>query len=367
MAKNETVERLAGGIAHDFDLLLTAIVSHAENLNDYLSPGDPRATEVTAIRQAAERASSLTRQLLAFSRTQTLRPALVDLNAVVDRARHGLRRILGDRISLETQAADRLCPVRADAEQLEHVLQNLALNARDAMPGGGAVRVATANVRVTVDDARAREVEPGDYVELSMTDTGAEIDSTVQPHLFEPFFTAAAHPRATGLGLAMVYGVVRQSGGYITVESPLDGDGGGSRFAVYLPAIHDENAMRGTADDSATDRRVETVLLMGDDRSVLTFIGDVLRRRGYRLLLATDVWQALRIGEEHTSPIDLLITSGANGAAVAEALQERRPSTRVLYVSVSSDEAPSDRATLAQPFTPAALARKVREVLTTGI
>jgi CheY-like chemotaxis protein len=375
MAKNETVERLAGGIAHDFDVLLTAIVGHAEHLSDYLSPGDPRASQVAAIRQAAEQASSLTQQLLAFSRTQTLRTTILDLNAVIARARHGLRRVLGDRIALETRPADRLWPVRADAEQFERILHSLAVNARDAMPGGGAVTLATSNVHIRPDDARARDVEPGDYVELTMTDTGAEIDSRVQPHLFEPFFGNTQRARGQGLGLAMVYGVVKQSGGHISVQSPLSADGRGSRFTVYLPATRDE------APRSSQDGRVdpesasETVLLMGDDRSVQAFIGDVLRRRGYRLLMANDAWHALRLADEHDSAIDLLIATGANGGAVADALQQQRPSTRVLYVSASAADAPGDsvhsdgaaRAVLAQPFTPAALARKVRSMLTTDV
>jgi CheY-like chemotaxis protein len=371
MAKNETVERLAGGIAHDFDLLLTAIVGHAETLSDYLSPGDPRALQVAAIRQAAERASRLTQQLLAFSRTQTLQPTVLDLNAVIERARHGLRRVLGDPILLHTQPADRLWSVRADPAQLEQILHNLALNARDGMPGGGAVTITTANVSMGEADARVRDMEPGDYVELSMTDTGAEIDSSVQPHLFEPFFPATHRPRGTGLRLAMVYGVVKQSGGHITVESPSSADRRGSRFAVYLPATR-EQAPHARADRRLeAEQRSETVLLLGDDRNVRAFIGDVLRRRGYRLLLAKDAWHALRVAEEHDSAIDLLITTGANGVVIADALRERRPSTRVLHVSASADDAPVDRgsgreaprAVLAQPFTPAALARKVRAVL----
>ena len=361
MAQNETVERLAGGIAHDFDLLLTAIVGHAENLSDDLSPGDPRALQVAAIRQAAERASNLTQQLLAFSRTQTLRPSILDLNAVMARARHGLRRVLGDRILLETRPADRLWPVHADAGQIEQILHTLALNARDAMPRGGAVTLATGNVRIGTADAEVGDLQPGDYVELSMTDTGAEIDSSVQPHLFEPFFLAVQRARGTGLGLAMVYGVVKQSGGHITVESPLSADGCGSRFTVYLPAVRE--ASRTRAEHQHEEEAPKTVLLMGDDPNVQTFIGDVLRRRGYRLLVADDASHALQLAEERSSSIDLLIATGAEGVVVADALTTRQPMTRVLYVSASADAALADRAVLAQPFTPAALARKVRAVL----
>src|SRR5712691_1457098 len=273
MSKNDTVERLAGGIAHDFDLLLTAIVGHAESLSDYLSPGDPRAQQVAAIRQAAVQASSLTQQLLAFSRTQTLRPAVLDLNAVIERARHGLGRVLGDQIALDTRPADRLWSVRADAQQLEQILHNLVVNARDAMPGGGAVTIATANVRMKPADARVRDMGPGEYVTMSMADTGAGIDSSLQPHLFEPFFATTRRARGTGLGLAMVFGAVKQSGGHITLESPSSADGRGSRFTVYLPATREEAPRPGDRRLEA-EQGAETVLLMGDDRNVEAFIGD---------------------------------------------------------------------------------------------
>jgi CheY-like chemotaxis protein len=238
------------------------------------------------------------------------------------------------------------------------------------MPHGGAVTLATSNVRMRAGDARALDMEPGDYVELSMTDTGVEIDSSVQPHLFEPFFATTQRARGTGLGLAMVYGVVKQSGGHITVESPLKADEGGSRFTVYLPATRDEAPRPAMDPPLDGDQASETVLLMGDDPNVQAFIGDVLRRRGYQLLLAKDAGHALRLAEEHDSRIDLLITTVASGGVV-EALLARRPSARVLYVSASADDAPPDRAAgnrapravLAQPFTPAALARKVRSVI----
>ena len=178
--ENDTVERLAGGIAHDFDALLKAIIAHAESLSDHLSPGDPRAVKVAAIRKAAERASSLTRQLLAFSRTLALRPTIVNLNDLVQRSRHTLGRIVGEDIVLETRTADGLWCIRADAEQIEQILHNLVLSARDAMPHGGALTIATANARVKAADARVREMEPGDYVELSVTDTGVEIDTSAR-------------------------------------------------------------------------------------------------------------------------------------------------------------------------------------------
>jgi two-component system cell cycle sensor histidine kinase/response regulator CckA len=368
MPNNDTVERLAGGIAHDFDVLLKAIVAHAESLSDHLSPGDPRAVKVAAIRQAAERASGLTRQLLAFSRTLALRPTVVNVNDVVERSRHTLGRIVGGDIVLETRPADGLWPIRADVEQIEQILHNLVLSARDAMPNGGALTIATANARVKAADARVREMEPGDYVELSVTDTGIEIDTSVQAHLFEPFLASNARARGTGLGLAMVYGAVKQNGGYIIVESPFGDDGRGTRFTVYVPATVEVADAERTVDGVDADHQSQTVLLLGDDRNVDAFIGDVLRRRGYRLLMATDAWHALRVAEEHGAPIDLLITTGKHGALVADALRERRSSTRVLYVSASASDAPPARTAgrdgnLSLPFTPEALARKVRTIL----
>src|SRR5262249_10502895 len=236
MSKNDTIERLAGGIAHDFDLLLAAIIGHAEHLSDYLSPGDPRALQVAAIRRAAEQASDLTQQLLAFSRSQTLRPTIVDVDSAVARVRHRLQRVLGAAISLETRPGRGVWTVRADAEQLELMLHHLAVHARGAMRDGGSLVVATENVVVAEGDARDGDLERGEYAPLAAPDSGGKIPASAQQPLFEPFFPAPEREQASGLGLAMVYGVVKQSGGHITVESPLDGDSRGSRFTVYLPA-----------------------------------------------------------------------------------------------------------------------------------
>lgn len=361
MATHETVERLAGGIAHDFGLLLAAIIDHADTLGGFLSPGDPRAIEVTAIRRAAEQASALTQQLLAFSRTQTLRPAVVDVNAAVARASHSLRRLLGDRIALHIEAGAALPSVSADPGQLDQILYQLAMKARGAMPDGGAIIIATAAAHVTPADARLRDTEPGDYVALSMTDTGAQIGPLAQQHLFEPFFRATAHEPAAGLGLAIVYGVVKQSGGNVQVESPFGADGRGSRFTVLLPAVR--SASRAAA------REGDTVLLVGGNRDVQAFIGDVLRRRGYQLLRADDAGEALRVADAHASQIRLLITAGGGGG-VANAIRERHPAMRRLHVSASTDDGTEYQTgdagageVLVPPFTPSALARKVRAAL----
>ncbi len=350
MAPHDTVELLAGGIAHDFDALLNVIVGHADTLTDCLSPGDPRAVQVAAIRLAAEQAATLTQQLLAYSRTQARQPTVLNLNAIIDTVRPTLQRLVGAGIRLEIRPAAALANVLADAEQLEHILRHLAMNARDAMPGGGVLTMATANVSLDEAAAAHREVAAGGYVELSVTDTGVGIAAGMQPHLFEPFFTTKPRLRGTGLGLAMVQGVVTQSGGHISVDSAV---GRGARFAIYLPATR-ELAPGSRAPDrgAKAGRGSETVLLMIDDLSVQGFIGDVLRRRGYVVLMAHDAADALRFAASHAAPIDLLITAGMDGGAVGDALQARQPAARLLDLA------------LGKPLTPDALARRVRSALT---
>ena len=349
MGTNDTVERLAGGIAHDFDALLNAIVGHADTLSDCLSPGDPRAAQVAAIRRAAEQAATLTQQLLAFSRTQSRHPAVLNLNAALDLARPTLQRLVGPQIRLDLQLAPGLSSVRADAEQIDHLLRHLAMNARDAMPGGGVVTMATGNVPLDAAAAAQREVPPGEYVELSVTDTGVGITAGVQSHLFEPFFTTKRRARGTGLGLAMVQGVVAQSQGHISVESAV---GRGARFAIFLPATSETPAGRTSPDRGAkAGRGTETLLLMGSDLAVQGFIADVLRRRGYRLLVAQDPGEALRLAAGEGGPIDLLLIAGTDGTAVADQLRRRQPAARVLDVP------------LGKPLTPDALARRVRAAL----
>ena len=350
--KIETVGRLAGGIAHDFNNLLAAIVGHVEVLSDYLAPGDPRAAEVNAIREAAELASDLTKQLVVFSRKQQLQPTVLNLNDVIDRVRTVLQRLMRERIVLETRPAEALWSVRADAGQVEQILLNLAVNARDAMPAGGVLTLETANVAINADTARRRSVEEGDYVELSVTDTGTGISPEVRVRLFEPFFTTKEKNRGTGLGLATVYGIVRQSGGHILVESEV---GKGSKFLIYLPATAASVETSLPQHRAAGERGSETVLVVEHDETVRSLICDVLRRRGYELLVAEDGADAARVVDEHDAPIHLLLTSlsmpTASGVVVADAVRKRRPETRVLF--------------LQKPFIPVDLARKVRLALET--
>lgn len=349
MATRDTVALLAAGIAHDFDALLNSIVSHADTLTDCLSPGDPRTPKVEAIRRAAEQAAALTQQLLAFSRTQASQPTALNVNAVIEGARPTLQRLVGPDIRLDVVPAPKLSSVRADAEQLEQILRHLALNARDAMPDGGVLTMSTANVSLDEASAAHREVAPGEYVELSVTDTGVGIAAGMQPRLFEPFFTTKPHARGRGLGLAMVHGVVTQSQGCISVESAV---GHGARFAVYLPATSETPAGRTSPDRGAkAGRGSETVLLMGDDLAVQEFIGDVLRRRGYRLLIARDECDALRLAGDREVAIDLLLVAGTDGGKVARALRQRHAAAQVL-------EVPLDK-----PLTPDSLARRVRAAI----
>jgi two-component system cell cycle sensor histidine kinase/response regulator CckA len=365
--KMEMLGRLAGGIAHDFNNLLTAILGHVELLADDLAAGDPRGTQVDGIRQAAETASTLTQQLLAFSRKQMLQPCVLEVNGVIDRMRRVLERIIGEPIELVTRMPRDLWRVNADSSQIEQILLNLAVNARDAMPDGGRLTVETRNVVLEGDAARMRAVDPGRYVELSVADTGVGMDEEVQQHLFEPFFTTKARGRGTGLGLATVYGIVKQSGGHIFVDSDTSR---GSRFTIYLPVTNE------TADDESVRRAdggSETVLVVEDDSAVRSLMATVLRRRGYRVLVAHDGAHALRICDEYLPAIHLLITDVVmprmNGVAVADAVRARRPATRVLFVSGYTADAPIDLTGhgadgfLPKPFTPAALAKKVRAVL----
>jgi CheY-like chemotaxis protein len=349
MANRDTVELLAGGIAQDFDALLNAIVGHADTLTDCLSPGDPRTAHVAAIRRAAEQAAALTQQLLAFSRTQSQQPAVLNLNTIIEGARPTLQRLVGPEIRLDVRPASGLSSVRADAEQLEQILRHLAMNARDAMPDGGVLTMSTANVCLDEASAAHREVAPGEYVELSVTDTGVGIAAGMQPRLFEPFFTTKPRARGTGLGLAMVHGVVTQSRGHISVESAV---GRGARFAIYLPATLETPAARIWPDRGAkAGRGSETVLLMGDDLAVQEFIGDVLRRRGYQLLMAHDASDALRLAGDREVAVDLLLIAGTDGVEVARALRQRCSTARVLEVP------------LGKPLTPDALARRVRAAI----
>jgi PAS domain S-box-containing protein len=370
--KMEAVGRLAGGIAHDFNNLLTAIFGYADLLAEDLPPDSAARADVTEIRTAATRASALTRQLLAFSRQQVLQPVVLNLNDVVGDLQNMLQRMLGEDVELQAHFAADLGNTRADQGQLEQVLLNLAVNARDAMPTGGKLTIETANVELDEHYAQThRPVVAGRYVMVAVSDTGVGIDPATQARIFEPFFTTKEAGKGTGLGLATAYGIVKQSGGYIWVYSEV---GRGATFKVYLPRVDAPTTVVAAPQELATVAGTETVLLAEDDPLLLPLARDVLKRLGYTVLEARTPADAMAVAQAHSGIIHLLVSDvvmpGESGLQLARRLLEVRPNLRVLYISGYSDEAVVrhgllDPGTtfLQKPFSPAVLARKVRELL----
>jgi len=371
--KMEAVGQLAGGIAHDFNNLLTAILGNTQLLLRDLPPGDAMRGDVEEIRKASERAAALTRQLLAYSRRQMLQPEILDLNVVVGEMDRMLRRLIGEHIALVTVPAPDLGRVRADPSQIEQVLVNLVVNARDAMPEGGRLTIETANV--DLDQTYAQDhlgASPGAYTMLAVTDTGTGMDATVRAHLFEPFFTTKEVGKGTGLGLATVYGIVKQSGGHISVYTEL---GRGSSFKVYLPRVHQPPPSAAPpAPRANVARGSETVLVVEDDAAVLGLTCRALEAEGYTILCASDGTDALRIVERHGGEIHLLLTDvvmpGMSGRELAEQMAARRVGIRILYMSGYPGDAAVHHgafvrgsAFLQKPFSPDGLTRKVRETL----
>ena len=369
--KMEAVGQLAGGIAHDFNNLLTAIVGYATLLDRALPASDELHEEVHEIIGAARRAGTLTQQLLAFSRKQVLRPAVLDVNVVVRDMERILHRTIGEHIELVTALEPGLAPVRADASQLEQVIMNLAVNARDAMPGGGRITIGTANVPLDAELAQAHPEAPsGPYVLLAVSDTGTGMSADVKAHLFEPFFTTKEVGKGTGLGLATVYGIVHQSGGFIAVDSE---PGRGSRFRIFLPRAEAPAPEIAPAAPEPAAGGSGTVLLVEDEAGVRHLARDVLSRYGYRVLEAGDGSEALRLAAGHEGPIDLLLTDvvmpGMSGAELAEQFRALRPAARVLYASGYADDAVMSHGItggvpfLQKPFEPDDLVRHVRELI----
>jgi PAS domain S-box-containing protein len=371
--KMEAVGRLAGGIAHDFNNLLTAILGSSDLLLEDLSGDDQRRADVEDIKKAAQRAAALTRQLLAFSRQQVLAPQVLDLNALIADLEKMLRRLIGEDLEFRTVLAPDLGAVRADPGQIEQVIMNLAVNARDAMPQGGKLTVETANV--DLDEAYAQAhvpVVPGRYTMVAVSDTGIGMDTQVKGHIFEPFFTTKEKGKGTGLGLATVYGIVKQSDGYIWVYSE---PGQGTSFKIYLPRVEapaEPPAPNATPPTSL--RGSETVLLVEDEDAVRNLTRRVLEAHGYTVLTAADGQEALRLADRHRGPIHLLLTDvvmpNMSGRQVAERVLSARRGTKVLYLSGYTDDAIIHHGVLApgiaflqKPFTPQGLARKLREVL----
>jgi PAS domain S-box-containing protein len=370
--KMEAIGRLAGGVAHDFNNLLTVITGYTQWILDELPPDHRLRQAATETLLAADRASALTNQLLAFSRSQVYQPEPVDLNMIVARLDRMLRRIIGEDIELTVSMAPRLGRVRADAGQLEQVLLNLVVNARDAMPAGGRLLVETADVDVRESDVAEAGCPPGQYVMILVADTGCGMDAKTKERIFEPFFTTKEKGKGTGLGLATVYGILSQNNGYVTVESE---PGQGSVFRVYLPRLAEpaggEWAVPREAGRAAGG---ETILLVEDEGGVRRVIREMLERHGYHVLEAADGYAAEWTFRAHDAAIDLLITDVVmpeiNGRELAALLTALRPGLKVLFISGYTDDAILQNriinpgvSFLQKPFTPDTLARKVREVL----
>jgi len=371
----EALGRFAAGIAHDFNNVLSIVNGYAELALAGLDAGDsrPMRRELTMIRNAGQRAAGFTRRLLAFSRTQILQPVAVDLSAIVRDCEEMLRHVIGEHISLETRAAPDLPRVLIDVDQLHDAILNLCINAKDAMPGGGTLTIATG--RKHVDEASVvqnPELQPGDHVVLSVSDTGCGMDEETLARIFEPFFTTKPAGKGTGLGLPSVYGVVRQSGGHVAVYSE---PGFGTTFRAYLPAS--ESGLEEIEEEPEFEMELdgsETVLLVEDEEVVRDVAFDILRMYGYNVLVAEHVREAIEIARRYHSTIHLLLTDVVMpemcGPDVADEIRRYHAETRVLYMSGYAADAMENKrilehgaAFLEKPFTPEEMARKVRGVL----
>jgi two-component system, cell cycle sensor histidine kinase and response regulator CckA len=371
--KMEAVGLLAGGVAHDFNNLLTVILGHGDMLLKRLGPADPLRDGLTEIVRAGERASTLTRQLLAFSRRQILLPAVINLNDIVSDLEKMLRRLIREDIDVGLSLDRRIGRVKADPGQIEQVVMNLVVNARDAMPEGGKLTIETRNVELDAAYAsRHPYVVPGPYVMVAVSDTGTGMDLATQARAFEPFFTTKGAGKGTGLGLSTVYGIVKQSGGSIEFYSEI---GRGTSFKVYLPRVDDPaQTLARRSDDGQVSGGSETILLVEDDDAVRALARTILTGYGYCVLEAASGEAALELSDRHAGTIDMAVTDmvmrGRSGSETAQLLRAKRPTVKVLYVSGYTTEAvfrhgllDGTTAFLPKPFTPQSLARKVREVL----
>ena len=372
--KMEAVGRLSGGVAHDFNNLLGVIIGYGEIVQEGTAPDSPLRSCVDEMLKAGHRAAGLTRQLLAFSRQQVMDPRVLDLNVVVKDMEKMLKRLIGEDVRLKTALDPALVRIKADPGQLEQVIMNLAVNARDAMPAGGELRIETSNFYMDEEYVRRYPypVAVGDYVLLMVSDDGVGMDSATRARAFEPFFTTKEKGKGTGLGLSMVYGVVKQSGGYIEVVSE---PGSGATFKIYLPKVEvTAEAQKHAVESSPSLRGNETVLLVEDEDSLRKLSRNLLELCGYEVLEAESGAEALTICRNHKGGIHLLLTDvvmpGMSGRVLADQLVRDRPETRVLYMSGYTGQTVGEHGVLAEgsfflpkPFTREALARKVREAL----
>ncbi|HEX4633077.1 MAG TPA: ATP-binding protein, partial [Gemmatimonadales bacterium] len=363
---------LAGGVAHDFNNLLTVILGSADLLLETLSADSPQREDLTDVRQAALRAAALTRQLLAFSRQQVLQPVVLNLNGVLEGTERMLRRLIGEDVVLTVRLDPELGSVKADPGQIEQIVINLAVNSRDAMPDGGQLIIETRNTEVDASHGAPNSADaPGRWVMLAVSDTGTGMDAATQARVFEPFFTTKEKGKGTGMGLATVYGIVKQSGGYIWLYSE---PGQGTTFNVYLPRVDDPVEAQAPAFSPTSLTGTETVLLVEDDTAVGGVAQRILEGYGYTVLTASDGGEGLALAQRYDGDIHLLLSDivlpTLSGPEVAQRLAERRPATRVLLMSGYTPEAVTRRgileagtALLQKPFTVQGLAAKVREVL----
>jgi len=369
----EAVGRLAGGIAHDFNNLLTVINGYSELLLDQMKEESPLRKEVEEIKRAGDRAATLTRQLLAFSRQQVLQPKVLDLNEVVSHMDMMLRRLIGEDVEFRTVLGTDLRSVKADPGQIEQVVMNLVVNARDAMPGGGKLTIETSNVFLDEEYSHVHPpVQPGPYVMLAISDTGVGMDEETASKIFEPFFTTKERGKGTGLGLSTVYGIVKQSGGFIWVYSE---PGKGSTFKVYFPRTEDRREVPDKGDPPVEDLRGgKTVLVVEDEESIRELAITILGQYGYAVLSAGDGEEALRIAGEHQGEVSLLLTDVVmprmGGRELYERLRQLRPGIKVLYMSGYTDNAIVHQgvldpgiAFLQKPCSPISMVRKVKDVL----
>jgi len=375
--KMEAVGRLAGGVAHDFNNLLAVVMGYADLVIGRMNSEDPLKGKVEQILKAADRAAGLTRQLLAFSRKQVLQPKILDLRAVVSNMETMLRRLIGEDVELTTRLDSDPGWVKADPGQIEQVLMNLAVNARDAMPEGGRIIIEARNADVDALYAATHQSTPaGAYVLLTVTDTGSGMDAATQTQIFEPFFTTKEVGKGTGLGLSTVYGIVKQSEGHIWVYSEV---GVGTTFKIYLPRVAvDEQAPPARLESrGAIPRGHETVLLVEDEGSLRELLLETLQAHGYSVLVARNGAEALRMAETHAGTIPLMVTDvimpGMTGPKVVEIIASTRPQMKVLFISGYSEEAVASdglvgpgRSFVSKPFNPETLLRRIRELLDAG-
>jgi len=371
--KMEAIGRLAGGVAHDFNNLLMVIKGHTELLLNVLPPSDHVARKIEQIDRSADRAAALTRQLLAFSRMQVLQPQVINLNSIVEEMGKLLPRLIGEDIELVVRPAEELGAIRADASQMEQIIMNLAVNSRDAMPNGGKLFIETRNADLDQTYTASHPLmKPGAYIQLTVSDTGCGMDEETQSHIFEPFFTTKEKGKGTGLGLATVYGIVKQSGGFIWVYSELDK---GTSFKIYLPRVDQVEEHSGAPTLTAeVPTGSETILLTEDEQDVREIAREFLESGGYKVVEAKDASEAVQLARQHSGAIDLLVTDmvmpGMTGQELAVQLQREYPGLCIVFMSGYSEHAATEMANadpavrlLSKPFSRGALLRTVREIL----